>query len=157
MPTRSERAAMTAVLVDSNVLIYAHDLGEFAKQGQAQEVLRHLQAHGNGRLSVQCLSEFFNITTRGRSPKLTIAEAARQVENLIQAWTVLNLTPQIILEATRGTQRYQLAYYDAQIWATARLNQIPVVFSEDFNVGATLEGIRFVNPFAREFVLEDWV
>lgn len=147
---------MSAVLVDSNVLIYAHDLGEFEKQGKAQEILRHLQAHGNGRLSVQCLSEFFSITTRGKSPKLTVAEATLQVENFVQAWTVLDLTPQIILEAVRGAQRYQIAYWDAQIWASARLNQIPVVFSEDFNVGATLEGVRFVNPFAPEFVLEDW-
>jgi len=49
-----------------------------------------------------------------------------------------------------------LAYYDAQIWAAARLNQIPVVFSEDFNSGSTLEGVQFVNPFASDFVLETW-
>jgi predicted nucleic acid-binding protein len=39
----------------------------------------------------------------------------------------------------------------------ARLNQIGVVFSEDFNNGSTLEGVRFVNPFAEEFVVEQWV
>jgi predicted nucleic acid-binding protein len=148
---------MSAVLVDSNVLIYAHDLAEFEKQGKAQEILRHLQTHGNRRLSVQCLSEFFSITTRGKSPKLMLTEAALQVENFIEAWTVLDLTPKIILEAVRGALHYQIASWDAQIWASARLNQIPVVFSEDFNVGATLEGGRFVNPFAPEFMLQDWV
>ena len=39
-------------------------------------------------------------------------------------------------------------YWDAQVWAVARLNQVPFVFSEDCNPGATLEGVRFVNPFA---------
>lgn len=148
---------MTAVLVDSNVLIYAHDLAEYEKQGKAQQVLQHLREHSNGRLSVQCLSEFFNITTRGRTPKLTTSEAASQVENFVHAWTIFDLTPAVVIEAARGVQTHQLAYWDAQIWATARLNQIPVVFSEDFNIGASLEGVRFVNPFAREFVLEDWV
>jgi len=45
---------------------------------------------------------------------------------------------------------------DAQ-WATARLNQVPVVFSEDFRSGSLLEGVRFVNPFLPEFLLEEWL
>lgn len=47
--------------------------------------------------------------------------------------------------------------HDAQLWATAKLNQIPVIFSEDFNSGATLEGARFVNPFASTFRMDDWM
>ncbi len=61
-----------------------------------------------------------------------------------------------MLEAGRGVSQYTLAYYDAQIWAAARLNQIGVIFSEDFNPGSILEGVRFVNPFAEEFVIEAW-
>ena len=75
----------------------------------------------------------------------------------IRVWPVFDLTPLIVLEAARGVRDYQMSYYDAQIWATARLNQIPVIFSDDFNVGATLEGIQFINPFAPEFVLDNWV
>lgn len=33
----------------------------------------------------------------------------------------------------------------------ARLNQIPLVLSEDFQDGLALDGVRFVNPFARSF------
>jgi predicted nucleic acid-binding protein len=47
--------------------------------------------------------------------------------------------------------------WDAQIWATARLNQIPVVLSEDFSDGAVIEGIRIVNPFTVSFQARDWV
>ena len=49
--------------------------------------------------------------------------------------------------------RHHLSYWDAQIWATAKLNQIPVVFSEDFFDGQTTEGIRFMNPFSAKFQL----
>lgn len=61
----------------------------------------------------------------------------------------------IVLEAVRGVRDYQLSYYDAQIWACARLNQIPVIFSEDFNHGI-LEGINIINPFAQDFVVTSW-
>jgi predicted nucleic acid-binding protein len=145
---------MTTILIDTNVLVYAHDRGEFAKQEQAIRVLEHLHLTSSGRLSVQCLAEFFRATTRGPSPKLTVAEAVQQVERLARAWLVLSVTPLIVIEAARGVRDHQLAYWDAQIWATARLNQIPVIFSEDFSAGAALEGVRIVNPFAADFVLE---
>jgi predicted nucleic acid-binding protein len=50
-----------------------------------------------------------------------------------------------VLEVIRGVKEYQLSFWDAQIWATAKLNQISVIYSEDFNVGAIIEGVRFVN------------
>lgn len=87
---------------------------------------------------------------------LTTAQAREQMEQLANTFLVLDLTPQIVLEAARGVLQHQLAYWDAQIWASARLNQIPVVFSEDFNTGAVLEGVRFVNPFAPDFDPQHW-
>jgi predicted nucleic acid-binding protein len=148
---------MTAVLIDTNILVYAHDLGEHAKQMHAIHVLERLQLGGNGCLSVQCLAEFFSITTRGKTPKLTIPEAERQVEYLALAYSVFPLTLPIVLEAARGVREHQLAYDDAQIWATAKLYQIPAILSEDFSSGSTLEGIRFVNPFDPGFAIEQWV
>lgn len=58
------------------------------------------------------------------------------------------------LEAVRGVRTYKMAYWDAQIWASARLHQIPLIFTEDFNVGAVIEGVRFVNPFEEGFNLD---
>ncbi len=147
---------MNDVLVDTNLLVYAHNRGEPEKQARAIQVLERLESASRGVLSVQSLSEFFSITTRGKSPKLTIGQAGSQITNLISSWTILNLTPQIVQEAVRSVRDHQLSYYDAQIWATAKLNQIPFVFSEDFNVGSILEGVHFVNPFTPDFVLETW-
>jgi predicted nucleic acid-binding protein len=53
---------------------------------------------------------------------------------------VLSVTAQIVLEGVRGIRGYQFSSWDAQLWAVARLNQVPVVFSEDFNPGAVVEG-----------------
>ena len=147
---------MPAVLVDTNLLIYSHDPADPSKQQRAIEVLDHLHSTGAGRLSTQTLAEFFAVAIRGKKPLLTAKQAAQQLENLSSSWPVLNITPLIVIDAARGVRSHKFAYWDSQLWATARLNQIPVIFTEDFDVGATIEGIRFVNPFAAGFQLSDW-
>lgn len=103
------------------------------------------------------LAEFFVNVTRKLEPPLRIEEAYERLQNYLLSWEVLDLTGAIVLEAVRGTRSYQMAYWHAQIWASARLNQIPVVFSEDFAHGTVIEGVRFVNPLASDFDLKGWL
>lgn len=148
---------MSLILIDTNVLVYAYDFNTPVKQAQARQVLDRLEQTHNGRLSVQCLSEFVNTSTHRLHPPLSTADALAQINLFIRMFPVFDLTPLIVMEAARGVRDYSLAYYDAQIWATARLNQISIVFSEDFQDGQVLEGVRFVNPFARGFEMEKWI
>lgn len=69
-------------------------------------------------------------------------------ERWARAFPVHDTTLRVVLEALRATTRYQMHYYDAQIWAVARVNHIPLVLSEDLADGAAIEGVRFANPFA---------
>jgi len=146
---------MTLVLIDTNLLLYLYDQNHPARRSRAIEVLDRLELMGSGRLSVQNLAEFFSVSTRKLSPPMSPAEALRQVELFARVWPVFDLTPMIVLEAARGVRDYRMSYYDAQIWATARLNQVPVIYSEDFNAGASLEGVRFINPFSAGFELDN--
>jgi predicted nucleic acid-binding protein len=148
---------MAPILIDTNLLIYLFDQNQPNRQSRAEEVLDQLELLGTGRLSVQNLAEFFSLSTRKLTPPLSSTEALRHVTLFARTWPVFDLTPLIVMEAGRGVRDYQLPYYDAQIWATARLNQTPVIFTEDFSTGANLEGVQFVNPFAPEFALGDWV
>ena len=145
------------VFVDTNVLVYAYDRSEPGKQQQALEVLDRLAVTGVGMISTQVLAEFFVAVTRKIPAPLSVAEAYERVKNYLQSWAVVDLTGMIVLEAARGVRDHQFSFWDAQIWATARLNQVPVVFSEDFTDGAVIEGIRFVNPFAESFDVEEWL
>jgi predicted nucleic acid-binding protein len=148
---------MYLILVDTNVLVYFYDQNSPEKQERASLVLNRLREAGMGRLSTQILAEFVNAAMRKLDPPLTAAQAYEQVSLFAASWPVLDLTPQIVLEAARGVRDHGLAYYDAQIWAAARLNQIPVVFSEDFQDGQILEGVRFANPFAGTYDVEVWL
>ncbi len=145
------------ILVDTNVVVYAYDRSEPAKQAQATQVLNDLVVSRTGVISAQVLFEFFNAVTRRIAAPLTSEEAYERIRHLILAWPVLEITPLIVLVAARGSWQHQMRVWDAQIWATARLNQIPVIFSEDFSDGTVVEGIRTVNPFAATFQIGDWL
>ena len=148
---------MPSVLMDTNLLVYLYDQKHPDRQAQSQRVLEQLELTRSGRLSIQSLAEFFSVATRKLSPWLTAAEALHQINLFLRLWPVFDLTPMIVLEAGRGVRDHRLSYYDAQIWAAARLNQVPLVLSEDFQDGSTLEGVHFVNPFMPGFVLESWL
>ncbi len=145
---------MPSILLDTNILIYTFDPRDETRQEQAIAVLLKLEEEEKGCLSTQSLSEFASaaMTKLG----LSADEVMERIGDWQSAFPVFNLTPQIVLEAARGVRDHKLSYFDAQIWASARLNQIPVIFTEDFQDGQTLEGIRFINPFTSRFMIEEW-
>ena len=137
------------VLVDTNILVYAYDNSDPKKQPRALTTLNQLFDTNRGIISTQILGEFFITVTRKIPDPLTIEEGINSLQNYIRAWTIVEITPMIILEAARGVKDYQLNFWDAQVWATARLNQIGVIYSEDFNTGSFLEGVQFINPLVK--------
>jgi predicted nucleic acid-binding protein len=147
---------MDQVLIDTNILVYAHQPSETTKYDRALQIVETLAENGSGRLSAQILGEFLNATTRGRRPILSVRDALRQATELADAFPLFDLTGLIVLEAGRGVREHQLSYFDAQIWATARLNQVPAIFTEDFTHGRRLEGVQFLNPLLASFDLAKW-
>lgn len=145
------------IMVDANVLLYAYDGGEPEKQPRALSVLNGLVTHDRGVLSSQVLAEFFVNAIRKLQPPLTVEEAYDCIQNYLLAWEILDITGPIVLEAVRGVRAYQMAYWEAQIWATAHMHQIPVIFSEDFGSRTVIEGIRIINPFDVDFRMEKWL
>jgi len=138
-------------LIDTNVLVYPHDGREPEKAARASTVLQALEARQSAALPAQALSEFSSVLLRKLEPPVPALEVSAQVERLMSIFPVLPLTPFVVLEAVRGVREHGFSFYDAQIWAVARLAQIPVVLSEDFQDGATHEGVTFRDPFKEAF------
>ncbi len=147
------RNGSTAFLIDTNVLVYAHDPRDRKKQKQAFRVLDTLIGSGRAVLSVQCLTEFFSVTTRRLPEPLERVVAMAQVERLIRSCQILDLSPAVVLEGCRGSTEYGLSIWDALIWAVVKLNQVPFVLTEDAEHERYLEGVRFLNPFHPSFDL----
>jgi predicted nucleic acid-binding protein len=96
------------------------------------------------------MAEMFVVLTRKLSSPLSVEQAVRSLERHMRTWQVVDVTGFIVLEAARGVRDHAMSLWDAQVWATAKLNQIPVVLSEDFASGSVIEGVLFENPFAGE-------
>lgn len=150
-------SARRRAFVDTNVLAYAYDRSEPVKQARAAATLDELVQRSAGLLSTQVVAEFFVTVTRKLSLPLTASQAYESLKNYLYAWPVAEISPMIVLEAARGARDHQFNFWDAQVWAAARLNNCQVVLSEDFNTGAAIEGVLFVNPFTPDFNLNDWV
>ena len=144
---------MDGILIDTNVLVYVYDLSEPVKRRRALKTLERVRDAGAGVLSAQVLSELYNVVTRKLEPPLTPGEADGQLRALARVWPVVPVTSVVVFEAVRGVREYQLSFWDAQIWAAARLNHLSTVLSEEFDSGAVIEGVRFVDPFADGFRL----
>lgn len=145
-----------SALIDTNILIYTYDRREPDKQARAFDVLNRLQKASAGYLSVKTLSEFFVVVTRQIPDALSFDEAIREMERYC-SWPVLDLTPQIVIEAARGVRDHGLSYWDAQMWATARIHRLDALFSEDLATGSIIGGVSLLNPLAPAFDLEAWL
>ena len=140
------RPARAVMLVDTNVLVSAHDPRDRPKPERALGVLDRLIGSGRAVLSAQCRSECFVVVTRRLPEPLAPAEALAQADRLARACRVLDVTA-AVPEGCRGSAHHGLALWDALIWA-APPNQVPAVLTEDAPHDRTLEGVRFLNPFA---------
>ncbi len=142
---------MSGKFVDTNILIYAHDIDAGDRHWQAKELLKKLWDSGEGMLSTQVLNEFYvNVTQKIPSPMDPVR--ARAVLETYLSWNVQTLDPQSVLIASELQQRYRISYWDALIVYAASKGGASILYSEDLNTGQVMEGVHIVNPLLDEGV-----
>jgi predicted nucleic acid-binding protein len=143
-----------SVLVDTNIHVYPYDAAEPVKGARAARILLRLVREDVAVVTPQVLGEFFLCLSRQAKLGHPVAFSIRQVRILAASARVLPVTAAVVEEAMRGVARYGMAYYDAQLWAAARLAAVPALLTEDGPCGSEIEGVRFVNPFTEDFDLD---
>jgi predicted nucleic acid-binding protein len=134
------------VFVDTNVLVYARDTAEPAKQAQAEEWIHRIWQRGVGRLSVQVLQEYYVTTTRRLEPGLAPGDAQADVEDLL-AWHPVTIDGAVLRRSWLLEDRFALSFWDALIVAAAHAARCDVLLTEDLQDQQDLDGLRVVNPF----------
>jgi predicted nucleic acid-binding protein len=134
------------VFVDTNVLIYAHDLDAGLKHDRAAAIIADLWEKENGIISVQVLQEFYVNVTRKIARPMTPAAARGIIRNYL-AWRVEPNEPSAVLLASEIGERNRISFWDALIVASAARSGADRILSEDLNHGQVIEGIRIENPF----------
>ncbi len=132
--------------VDTNVLIYAHDVDAGEKHETAKSVLRELWSGRSGVLSMQVLQEFYGNVTR-KIPRPLSKQSARLVVNSYAIWCV-EAAPGDFATAFQIEDESRIGFWDALIVASALKSGANRILSEDLNARQTIAGIRIENPFA---------
>jgi predicted nucleic acid-binding protein len=132
--------------VDTNILIYAHDVDAKEKHAVAKDALYELWANRTGVLSMQVLQEFYVNVTRKLSRPLMKKDACAVVDRY--ALWCIDTTPAEIAIAFRIEDEARIGFWDALICAAALKTGAEQILSEDLNEGQKIAGVRIVNPFA---------
>ena len=132
--------------VDTNVLVYAHDRSDPAKQEVAKARLDRLWTDGTGTLSTQVLQEAYVVATSTQKLAMPPQEARNLIE-IYSAWPVVLIEPAMILTASRVAEEHQISFWDALIVEAARVSGAERLLTEDLQDGQTLDGVLVENPF----------
>ena len=134
------------VFVDTNILIYAHDLDAGAKHDAAFSLLTHIWEEETGVISTQVIQEFYVNVTRKIPNPLSPVQARSIISNYF-FWHVESIEPRTILSASEIEEKYVLSFWDSLIVAAAFQSKTDKILTEDLNHGQIIEGILIENPF----------
>ncbi len=136
--------AAVRITLDTNILIYATDSSEGNKHTLASKLLLKA-ARTKQPLMLQSLNEFSAVIRKKRL--MPLATLKKIVEYHSNAFDLESPTVEDLLEALQASEDHNLPIWDALLWATARRSGCKIIFSEDFQDGRELGGVRFINPF----------
>ena len=135
------------VFLDTNILIYAHDMDAGSKHDTAVSIIENMWEEETGVISTQVIQEFYVNVTRKILNPLTHVRARGIIVNYF-SWHVELVEPDTILSASEIEERHLLSFWDSLIIATACQGKAKKLLTEDLNPGQFIEGILIENPFS---------
>jgi predicted nucleic acid-binding protein len=134
------------IFVDTNVLVYAHDMTAGRKRDVAREAVLKLWNTGTGVVSTQVLQELFVSLTQ----KIPIPIDRRKARTILEdlcAWDVVVNDEQSVLGAIDLQAKYRLSFWDSLILEAGRRSGATTLYSEDLSNGQQIGAMTIVNPF----------
>lgn len=132
--------------VDTNIIFYAHDIRDPAKQAIASELIENLT---DGVLLWQVACEYLASSRKLSSQGQSLADARAALADLQQAWVETAPDWSLLDVAVGLTSRHSLSFWDALIVAACDHAGVNVLYSEDLGGRPPWRGVTFVNPFAQ--------
>ena len=134
------------VFIDTNVLVYAHDMSAGRKHQIARGLIEQLWADRSGVLSTQVLQELYVNVRRVAFNPIGADEARRLIEDYALWETIVN-EGAAVLAAIDIEARYGISFWDALIVHAANTAGVETLFTEDLSHGQVYGGVIAVNPF----------
>ncbi|MBW1981735.1 MAG: PIN domain-containing protein [Deltaproteobacteria bacterium] len=132
--------------VDTNILVYAHDIDAGSKREAAVKIVSDLWESRLGVISTQVLQEFYVAITRKIPVPLDRATVRMIMRNYL-SWEVAVNDAHIIFHACEIEEAHRISFWDALIISAAFSRNAATILTEDLNHGQIIEGIQIQNPF----------
>jgi len=130
--------------LDTNVLIYAVDRANPAKQAIALGLIARHAKERSGVISTQVLQEFYSAATR----KLGINPIqARQQLRDFRVFDIVQVTPAIIEDGVDCSILNLISFWDGLIVASASAAKCAELLSEDLADRQIIQGVAVRDPF----------
>jgi len=137
------------VFLDTNILVYAHDVSAKHKHEVARNIMSELWRQRRGVLSTQVLQEFFYVAT-SKIRQLLNAQNAKEVIKFLLKWDIVVNNGSTILDAIDIHQEHKFSFWDSMIIASAVKGGTAELLSEDFSDGQIINGVAIRNPFIKQ-------
>ena len=134
------------IFVDTNILVYAHDLSAGERHDRASAIIVSLWEAETGVVSTQVLQELYVTITRKIRDPLNPSEAREIIRNYL-AWPVQVNDPETTTLASEIEEKNGLSFWDSLIVAAALRLQANKIITEGLNHGQIIESILVENPF----------
>lgn len=131
--------------VDTNILVYAHDLTQGAKHERARALVQELWDKGDAVISTQVLQELC-VSLRRKAARPLSAEEVRKLIEDYSSWEIVVNTAESVLEALDMEVRHKISFWDALIVQAAESGGAEVLYSEDLADGHSYGAVRVMNP-----------
>jgi predicted nucleic acid-binding protein len=134
--------------LDTNIFIYdIDDEAPKAKKAVAHNLIRDALARNRSIVSYQVIQEFLAVAIRKFPSSVTVPDARRYLEAVLDPLLVVHSSLDLFQEALDIASRYQLSWCDSLIVAAASEANCSVLYTEDLQHGAKINGVRIENPF----------
>jgi predicted nucleic acid-binding protein len=131
--------------VDSNVIVYMHDLDAGSKRRAALALIERLASEGTANISIQVLQEVFVTLTRKIRRPLSAPIAAAVLADLSRM-RVHEPKVSDVLAATEIHERHGISFWDAMIVRSAQGSGSLILWTEDL-APRVYEGVEVRSPF----------
>ena len=132
------------IFLDTNVLVYLFDNKYPGKKKATKKVIESIYKYSSPIISTQVLQEFYVTLTKKLNVDPIIAKGALRY---CEKFDVVTVNTNLIGEAIDCSIINQLSFWDSLIVVAAESAACNMLYSEDFNEGQVIRGIKIVNPY----------
>jgi len=129
--------------LDTNVIVYAFDRSDPAKQEIATRILRN----DNWQISWQVIQEFANVARHRFAKPMKAGDLSDYIDLVLWPRCTVNPSDALYRNALLLSEQSQYRFYDSLLVAAALSSGSEYLLSEDLQHGREFGSLRIENPF----------